>query len=79
MPIIYGFSFRDLPNLVFDDLIQKIISLMIRKNSSKIQNKLNFLNDKNIWGIKPEVKRDLLANQRKSTQENWRLNNINFV
>ena len=45
-----------------------------------VQNKLYYLNDENIWGIiKPEVKRELLAIQREETQENGRLNNINFV
>ena len=31
MPIIYGFSFRDLFNLAVDDQIQTIISLMDQK------------------------------------------------
>jgi hypothetical protein len=44
------------------------------KKMFKSSNKLYYLNDENIWGIKPEVKRDSLANQPEDTQESWRLN-----
>jgi hypothetical protein len=41
---------------------------MIKTNCSKVQNKLYYLNDVNIRGIKPEVQRDSLANQRQELE-----------